>query len=209
MYIKIYFNDKPLFLCDAVDATIQPYIHHDDAVFIDELNLHTVKAMIHEMQVPKVHAGVFYHDDLEVLKKAFFKKFTVVLAAGGLVENENKELLLIFRRGRWDLPKGKTDKGEKLEACALREVEEETGLTRIKLSSPLMLTHHVYHEGARFILKESHWYRMKVSGEQTPEPQTEEDITELKWVKPADLEKYYKNSFPSVVDVLKLGSVPV
>ena len=206
MYIKIYFNDKPLFLCDAVDETIQPYIHHDDAIFIDELNSHTVKTMIHEMQVPKVHAGVFYHPDLEELKKAFYKKFTVVLAGGGLVENEKKELLLIFRRGKWDLPKGKLNKGEKLETCAIREVEEETGLTKIKLLSPLTQTHHVYHEGARFILKESHWYRMKVAGEQKLDPQTEEDITEIKWVRPADLEKYYKNCFPSVLDVLKLGS---
>ena len=74
MFIKIYFDDKPLFLCDNVDATLQPYIHHDDAVFIDELNLHTVKSMIHEMQDPSVHAGVFFHKDLEELKEAFFKK---------------------------------------------------------------------------------------------------------------------------------------
>ena len=76
MYIKIYFNDKPLFLCDNVDEMIEPYLHHDDAIFIDELDSHTVKSMIHEMQVEKVHAGVFFHPDLEELKKAFFKKFT-------------------------------------------------------------------------------------------------------------------------------------
>lgn len=64
MYIKIYFGDKPLFLCDAVDETLQPYVHHDDAVFIDELNNHTVKSMIHEMEQPEIHAGVFYHPDL-------------------------------------------------------------------------------------------------------------------------------------------------
>ena len=73
MYIKIYFNDKPLFLCDKVDETIEPFLHHDDAVFIDDFNSHTVKSMIHEMQVEKVHAGVFFHQDLEALKKAFFK----------------------------------------------------------------------------------------------------------------------------------------
>ena len=128
MFLKIYFNDKPLFLCDEVDETIQPYIHHDDAVFIDELNTHTVKSMIHEMEQPAVHAGVFYHEKLEELKKAFFKKFTLVQAGGGLVRNEKKEILIIFRRGKWDLPKGKLDKGEKLEDCAVREVEEETGL---------------------------------------------------------------------------------
>ena len=83
MYIKIYFDDKPLFLCDSVDATLQPYIHHDDAVFIDELNLHTVKSMIHEMQEPSVHAGVFFHTDLNELKTTFFKKFTLIQAGKG------------------------------------------------------------------------------------------------------------------------------
>ncbi len=68
---------------------IEPYVHHDDAVFIDELNSHTVKSMIHEMQSEKIHAGVFFHPTLEELKKAFFKKFTLVQAAGGLVKNEN------------------------------------------------------------------------------------------------------------------------
>ena len=206
MFIKIYFSNKPLFLCDAVDEIIQPYVHHDDAVFIDELNSHTVKSMIHEMEQPEIHAGVFYHPSLDELKKAFFKKFTIVLAAGGLVENEKKERLLIFRRGKWDLPKGKLDKAEKLEDCAIREVEEETGLKNIGLLSPLTVTYHVYHEGSRFILKESHWYRMKVTGDQILQPQTEEDITAIKWVRKEELEKYYKDSFPLVVDVLNLGS---
>ena len=202
MYIKIYFNDKPLFLCDTVDETIEPYVHHDDAVFIDELDTHTVKTMLHEMQQEKVHAGVFLHPDLEELKKAFFKKFVMIQAAGGLVENENGEWLLIYRRGKWDLPKGKLDKGEKLDACAVREVEEETGLKKVKLLQPLCLTWHTYYEGTKFILKESHWYKMKVSGSQTLVPQTEEDILEVKWVKPTGIDEYLGLSFPSVADVL-------
>jgi 8-oxo-dGTP pyrophosphatase MutT (NUDIX family) len=204
MYIKIYFNDKPLFLCDTVDENIEPYLHHADAVFIDELNTHTVKTMIHEMQLEKVHAGVFFHSDLEELKKTFYKKFALVIAAGGLVTNEHNELLLIFRRGKWDLPKGKLDKGEKLEHCAIREVEEETGLKNIELLPPLTITYHTYHEGSRFILKESYWYGMKVSGAQKGVPQTEEDIQEIKWVKMEELEPYLKNAFPSVADVLQL-----
>lgn len=204
MYIKIFFNDKPLFLCDQVDEMIEPFLHHDDAVFIDELNTHTVKSMIHEMQLEKVHAGIFIHPDFEELKKAFFKKFTFIQAAGGIVQNETGELLLIFRRGKWDLPKGKLDKGESLEDCAVREVEEETGLKQVKLAEPLLITYHTYHEGTKFILKESHWYHMKVSGKQELVPQTEEDILETKWVAADALEPYLKNSFPSVVDVLKL-----
>lgn len=205
MYIKIYFDNKPLFLCDDVDAALQPYVHHDDAIFIDELNLHTVKSMIHEMQESSIHAGVFFHTDLEELKAAFFKKFTIVNAAGGFVLNENDEVLMMFRRGKWDLPKGKLDKKETPEEGALRETEEETGLKNIKLISPLVTTYHTYHEGTRYILKETKWFGMKVSGDQKLTPQAEEQITKLEWVSKNDVGKYLDNSFPSVSDVLQAG----
>ncbi len=208
MYIKIYFDNKPLFLCDEVDEDLQPYIHHDDAIFIDELDSHTVKSMIHEMQLEKIHAGVFYHPDLEQLKKAFYKKFTIIQAAGGLVLNEKKEILMIFRRGKWDLPKGKLDNREKLEDCAVREVEEETGLQNVNLLSPLTITYHTYHEGTKYVLKESHWYKMKVNGEQKLVPQTEEDIHEIKWVTNKEAEKLFPDCFPSVIDVIKKASLP-
>jgi 8-oxo-dGTP pyrophosphatase MutT (NUDIX family) len=203
MFLKIYFNDKPLFLCSAIDKTTEPFIHHDDAVFIDEFNAHTIKTIVHEMQQPNVHAGVFLHPDLTELKKALFKKFIVIQAAGGLITNDNDHILMIFRRSKWDLPKGKLDKGETLEDCAVREVKEETGLKNVVLISPLTITWHTYHEGSKFILKESHWYRMKAGGDQELVPQTEEDIHEIKWVKKADLEVYRKNSYPSVADVLE------
>jgi 8-oxo-dGTP pyrophosphatase MutT (NUDIX family) len=206
MYIKVYFDNKPLFLCDTINEEVEPFIHHDDAIFIDELDSHTVKTIIHEMQQPKVHAGVFFHTDLEMLKQAFFKKFTLVTAAGGVVQNEKNEYLLIFRKGKWDLPKGKLDKGEKLEECAVREVEEETGLNEVKLVKPLCITYHTYHEGARYILKDSHWYSMKVKGSQQLSPQTEEDIHEVKWVKKAGLAGYMNESYPSVADVLRLAA---
>lgn len=205
MFIKIYFDNKPLFLCDEIDDSIQPYIHHDDAIFIDELDSHTVKSMIHEMQLGKVHAGVFYHPDLEELKKFFFKKFNIVIAAGGLVRNEENEILLIYRRGKWDLPKGKLDKNESLEECAVREVEEETGVQKARIISPLSITWHTYHEGTHFILKESHWYTMIVLGKQNLVAQEAEGITQIRWVHKDDLPDYMKDSFPSVMDVLQLA----
>ena len=205
MFIKIYFNDKPLFLCDDVDVTLQPYVHHDDAIFIDELNLHSVKTMIHEMQENEVHAGVFFHKNLEELKQAFFKKFTLVKAAGGFVLNEQNETLLMFRRGKWDLPKGKLDKGEKPEQAAVRETEEETGLKNIKLLSHLITTYHTYHEGSRYMLKETDWFTMKVNDEQKLVPQAEEQITKLEWASENGLDKYLSNSYPSVEEVLRVG----
>ena len=203
MNIKIYFNDKPLFLCDDIDETIQPFIHHDDTVFIDELNTHAIKTMIHEMQLPNVHAGVYFHTDLDELKRAFWKKFTLVKAAGGLVENEKKEILMIFRRGKWDLPKGKLEKGETLESCAIREVEEETGLKNIKILGPLTTTFHTYHEGTRFILKESHWFKMRVKDKQNLIPQINEDILDIKWVNYNDIEKYLHQSYPLISDIIE------
>src|SRR5262249_54871554 len=113
MYIKIYFGDKPLFLCDEFNEEINLFAHHDDAVFIDEFSSAAVNAMLHEMRQKRIHAGIFYHSKLEALKKSIWKKFTIVQAGGGLVINEQEQGLFIFRRGKWDLPKGKLDKGEK------------------------------------------------------------------------------------------------
>ncbi|MBS1564360.1 MAG: NUDIX domain-containing protein [Bacteroidetes bacterium] len=201
MHIKIYFNDKPLFLCDAIEAELEPYRHHDDAVYIDEFNVHTVKAMIHEMQKAKVHAGVFLHPNLEELKKAFWKKFTVIQAGGGLVLNPDKKILMIHRRGKWDLPKGKLDPGEAIEECALREVREETGLSDVHLDSHLLNTYHTYHESGKFILKESHWYRMHSKSGKL-KPQAEEDITEAIWAGQEQVNEGLRNSVPSIVDVV-------
>jgi 8-oxo-dGTP pyrophosphatase MutT (NUDIX family) len=159
--------------------------------------------MIHEMQQDKIHAGVFFHPEFEELKKAFFKKFTIIKAGGGLVKNEKDETLLIFRRGKWDLPKGKLDPGETIEECAVREVKEETGLKSVSLVKPLIITYHTYHEGSKFILKESHWFEMKSEGNQPLKPQLEEDIHEIKWVSDAQLKPFIPQTFPSIGDVLK------
>lgn len=203
MHLKIYFNDKPLFLCDHIDPVIEPYLHHDDAVFIDELNVHTVNTMIHEMQLEKVHAGVFLHADLAELKHDFYRKFELIRAGGGLVLNEKQEALLIFRRGKWDLPKGKQDEGESIEACAVREVQEETGIKTLTIEKPLPVTYHTYHQGARYILKESYWFLMHTKGVPALTPQSEEDISEARWVSKAAVPAYLQECFPSVKEILE------
>lgn len=202
MYIKIYFNNSPLFLCDEITPEIEEYMHHDDAVFIDEFSTPAVKSMLHEMRQPKVHAGIFLHSNLEELRKAFWKKFILIKAAGGAVQNEKCEILLIFRRNTWDLPKGKLDEGETIEECAVREVEEETGLSEVQLGQHIITTWHTYDEGGHQILKETWWYAMRVSGEQNPVPQTEEQISELKWVQNPLKSGILDNTYPSIRDVI-------
>jgi 8-oxo-dGTP pyrophosphatase MutT (NUDIX family) len=129
----------------------------------------------------------------------------LIEAAGGLVKNEKGELLFMFRKGKWDLPKGKLDPGETMEDCALREVREETGLVQLELKNFLLITEHEYTERGEFILKKSHWYLMEAASHQLLIPQTEEDISELRWVRPADFKIVLTNTYPSIVEVLQAG----
>jgi 8-oxo-dGTP pyrophosphatase MutT (NUDIX family) len=203
MYIKVYFNDKPLFLTDAMDAEIEPYKHHDDTIFIDELSPPAINSIIHEMRLQKIHAGILFHPDLEKLKKSFVKKFTVIKAAGGLVTNDDGKLLFIFRRERWDLPKGKLDPNELPEICAVREVKEETGLQKMELKKHLIQTYHTYIENGKQYLKETNWWLMHSANQEKLEPQTDEQITEATWVSPDQLNRYTKNTYMLIKDVLK------
>lgn len=202
MHLTIYFNDKPLFLCDAIDATVEPYLHHDDAVFMDEFSHPAVHSMLHEMKVAKVHAGVFLHESLDALKQAIWKRFQVIQAAGGLVLNDQDQILFIFRRGKWDLPKGKVDEGESLEAAAVREVQEETGIQEIELGERICVTYHTYNESGHSILKESYWYCMHTKGSPKLIPQAEEQIEIATWVSMEHVEKNLADSFPSIREVM-------
>jgi hypothetical protein len=110
MYIKIYFEDKPVYLCNEVDKELNEILHHPDAVFMDEISVPGIKSLLHEIKKEEFHAGVLWNEDLDKLKKSFFKHFIIIQAAGGLVLNEKKEALMIFRHGKWDLPKGIREK---------------------------------------------------------------------------------------------------
>lgn len=136
------------------------------------------------------------------------KRMTIP-AGGGLVENEKGEILFMFRRNKWDLPKGKLDPEETLPECALREVREETGLIQLELMEFLLITNHAYEEHGRLFMKESHWFRMKAASHQALIPQTAEDITELKWFATADFKLVLQNTYPAIIEVLQAGGFPV
>ncbi|MBL7703470.1 MAG: NUDIX domain-containing protein [Ferruginibacter sp.] len=202
MYINIYFGDKPVILCDEINKELNEILHHPDAVFVDEVSPRAIKSMLHEIKKEEFHAGVLWHTDLEKLKETFFKNFKVIEAAGGIVQNEKKEILFINRLGKWDLPKGKIEKGEKEEECALREVTEETGVTGLHLKKKVGETYHVYDEFGKHFLKISHWYHMTCSSKQELLPQTEEYITEIKWVKTINIKEPMQNTYPNIKDIL-------
>jgi len=202
MQIKIYYADKPVYLCDEMDDSLNELLHHPDVVFVDELSSPAIKSLIHEIKKEDFHAGIIWNSDLEKLQKAFFKHFTVIEAAGGIVQNDEKDLLFIFRRGKWDLPKGKMEKNETPELAAAREIEEETGVKKLKLKKKIGDTYHIYDEFGKHFLKISHWYYFTCSSKQDLHPQTAEDITEVKWFKTKDIKTPVANTYATIKDIL-------
>lgn len=152
------------------------------------------------------------------LKKDFFSLFTLVRAAGGLVRNEKSEYLVIFRNFRWDLPKGKLASKKpntinpvsKIDSTselpgdgALREVMEETGLSKIRIVSELPSTYHIYTQNNIRFLKKTFWFGMIASSDQLLTPETGEGISEVKWVTADELARIGEITYPSLKKVIK------
>ena len=129
----------------------------------------------------------------------------IITAAGGLVQNSNGEFLLMYRRGFWDLPKGKLDLGESIPDCAVREVREETGLQSLELGPFICTTTHPYFDTwlNKDVVKHTHWFSMLSLANDTLVPQTEEDIEKLVWVTVPKLPEYLNNTYPTIRDVFE------
>lgn len=138
----------------------------------------------------------------EGLWSLFQQQFVLITAAGGKVENANNELLFIHRLGKWDLPKGKMEADETPEQCAVREVEEECGITNLSLGEKLTDTYHVYVQDDELVLKTTHWFNMSYGGNEQLIPQKEESIEKAVWVKASDLSEQLSNTYSSLVRVI-------
>ena len=133
----------------------------------------------------------------------------IITAAGGLVQNSNGEFLLMFRRGFWDLPKGKLDAGESIPDCAVREVREETGLQSLELGPFICTTTHPYFDTwlNKDVVKQTHWFSMLSLANDKLVPQTEEDIEKLVWVTVPELPEYFNNTYPTIRAVFEAFNV--
>lgn len=146
---------------------------------------------------------IFYNTAPITLDKTSFKSlkkaFKTIKTGGGLVKNSKGEFLLIFRKGHWDLPKGKLDKHETVEACALREVQEETGVSNLKIVKKLPKTYHIFvNSNNEIVLKKCHWFEMETDDEQPPTPQFEEEILEAVWLSQEKIESLKPLMFSTI-----------
>ena len=133
----------------------------------------------------------------------FCAGYKLIKAAGGIVYNDDNQLLMIFRNGKWDLPKGKLKEDEDIKACAVREVEEECGIRGLHITRQLIDTYHTYELDGDKILKHSYWFEMKTNFKGNLVPQTEEGITKAVWVDKKDIAKNLENSFANINELLE------
>jgi 8-oxo-dGTP pyrophosphatase MutT (NUDIX family) len=145
---------------------------------------------------------VYRKKNVDKLFKSFISRFKLTRAAGGAVISKKDEVLMIFRHGRWDLPKGKKDGGEKNRETALREVMEETGMKQLDTLEKLTVTYHFYRRNKRLIIKKTHWFLMKAKRNQDMIPATLEGIEKVKWVPFEKARKKSNKTFRSITEVL-------
>lgn len=187
---KVFVNDKPLFLTNKIEKET------DFQLFL--LESIDIKKLIVKIFQNKIQKAFLYHPDESLLLKTLKAKIPVVKAGGGLVKNVNGEILFIYRNGKWDLPKGGTEKNETMEETAMREVEEETGVNGLSIVEKLQKTYHVFKRNGRYKLKITTWYEMKSTFKGTPEGQTEEGIEKVEWIHPRDIPKLLDNSYENI-----------
>jgi 8-oxo-dGTP pyrophosphatase MutT (NUDIX family) len=170
---KVFVNDIPMILSTEKNCG-EKYT----SLPIKTVKLKRIIQRINDGELMYVN---LYHEKEEKLLKHLFKKLSVVTAAGGMVLNDKKEILFIYRNKRWDLPKGKTEKGETIEESAIREVMEETGVKDLEITAFLQKTYHIFKRKDKYKLKETFWYEMHTSycGELIPE--SSEGIKKVKW----------------------------
>ena len=155
-----------------------------------------------EKKLKKTYSVTFTLKNKKEVIKYLKEKFKVIKAAGGIVQNNENKILFIYRLGKWDLPKGKKDKGEKIKDCAVREVEEETN-TKVKIIKRNCTTWHTYTRYKKFILKKTVWYKMKCIDDSKMKGQKKEKIEKVRWMENKIINEILMNSYKSLSYVVK------
>lgn len=201
---KIYFERRCIVICPREDQAMQ-----DPNTISFSLGENFSVAALVEMFIASdsLMKICIPSDDVEATYKRVCSQFYEVNAAGGLVRNKRGDYLLISRFGLWDLPKGHQEQGEDIAVCAMREVEEETGIHELELHKLICVTDHCYFRAGKWHLKHTWWYDMLYTNPLDLTPQSEEDITKAAWVARSSLPPYLVNTFPSIAEVFREAKV--
>ncbi len=187
---KVFVNDKPLFLTNEIKKET------DFKFFL--LESADINQLIINFFQNKIQKAYLYHPDENEIMKKLKSKISVSKAGGGLVYNKKGEVLFIFRNGKWDLPKGGTERGEEIENTAMREIEEETGVNKLVITEKLQKTYHIFKRNGKYKLKITQWFAMNSAFEGTPKGQIEEGIEKVSWLNPEEIKEALKNSYENI-----------
>ncbi|AZA60906.1 MULTISPECIES: NUDIX hydrolase [Chryseobacterium] len=193
---KVFVNEKKL-LISKKPENLEKVLNYESFT--------TLEIALDLLQNTSASELNVYGEKIDEIWEEFKKLFRIIEAAGGIVNKPNGDTLFIRRLGKWDLPKGKMEKGESREESAIREIEEETNLLNVQLRDFINTTYHIYIErnGDR-VLKHTHWFEMFFDGEDTSKPQLEEGITEVAWKNTTQIEnEVFPNTFQNIKLILK------
>lgn len=186
---KVFVNDTPIILTSSLGKTNSFPIYSFKDIVIEEV--------ICKLRNEKIKGITLYTENLEQDWVFFLENFKVISAAGGLVLNPKKDILFIYRNNIWDLPKGRIEKGESIKETAIREVEEECGITNLKIDRFLLTTYHVFYQNGNRI-KETHWFLMNSTYNGKLTPQLEEGITEVAFKPENTIAGIIKNTYANI-----------
>lgn len=190
---KVFVNEKKLLLSKQSE-NLEKTLGYENVT-----SLEIALDLLENTSVKELNV---FGENIDEIWQEFQQLFRIIEAAGGIVSNPTGDILFIKRLGKWDLPKGKMEKGESREESAVREIEEETGLQNVELLSFINTTYHIYIErNGDKVLKCTHWFEMNFDGEDTSKPQIEEGITEVAWKNTLQIEE---EVFPSTFKNIQL-----
>jgi len=193
---KVFVENRPIIICNKNTFPIDSQLLFADRIRSLEKDVFPLL----DKKTPHTPIIILSQDPTKDFNR-LFNKHALIIAGGGLVRKDH-ELLFIKRFGKWDIPKGKLEKLETPEQGAIREVEEECGITNIEIERPISTTYHTYTEKNKLILKKTYWFLMNYYGDTLPIAQTEEGITKVKWFSNKKLHKIRNNTYESILEVL-------
>ncbi len=187
---KVFVKDRPI-IVSTEQSMGPPY----QTFPLRATELKPIIKALNKGQMTHVH---LYHKNAEKIERHLKRKLPFFIAAGGLVTNQNGEVLFIYRNDKWDLPKGHVEDDESLEAAALREVKEETGVRDLKIEQFLKTTYHIFKRNGEYRLKITYWYEMTTDYNGALKPQKKEGIKKAKWKSLKKSKKALQNSYENI-----------
>ena len=187
---KVFVNDCPIILTENKKVTTN----------LEKVDFESVSILGTITKILNNKRGGIYLicSDLEEYWKVFKSKFKIQKAAGGKVLNGKNEVLFIYRFNKWDLPKGKLEKGESISECAIREVEEECGISNLEIENKLQTTYHIFERNGKIIFKKTYWFLMNTNYNGKLTPQLEEGIEQVAFKNVNETNKALTNTYENI-----------